>query len=60
LQVMVELFLVIVEVERLRTSLVFLVAEKHIIGPVWFLYVDKIVDQAANYKEKNNGLGWEG
>lgn len=39
---------------------VFLVAEEHIIGPIWILYVDEIVNQAANDKEEDDGLGWEG
>jgi hypothetical protein len=60
LQVMIELFLIIVEMKRLRTSLILLVTEEHIIGPVWFLYVDKIVNQATNDKEENNSLGREG
>jgi hypothetical protein len=57
---MIELFFIIVEMKRLRTSLVLLVTEEHIIRPVWFLYVDKIVNQAANDKEENDSLGREG
>jgi hypothetical protein len=57
---MVELFLIVIEVERLRAGLVLLVAEEHIIGPVWLLDVDKIVNQAAKDKEEDNSLGWEG